>query len=435
MNIETHSVQCRIGIAFVFQKRLIRLFSWKAPTHTLSFLAVYTFVCLDPHLLIVLPAAVALLFIMVPAFLTRHPPPPTNSTSSTSPYYSYHGPALAPAPTVKPASETSKDFFRNMRDLQNSMSDFSTLHDLLVKLVAPATNFSDETFSSALFLGLTVVTASLFITAHLLPWRFIFLLGGYAMIVSGHPDVQEYLESQKSSKPSDPKSSAPTISLDPSTATKQLEALAAITLTTTPESREVEIFELQHLSASLEWTPHLYSPAPFDPLSPSRIAGDRPKGTRFFEDVQPPKGWAWKSKKWELDLEPGEWVAERMVQGIGFEVSGVAAGEGSSGAMGAHVESGGWVWDLATIDQSIMSEEETENYDFGDDSGLTPVKRKKTKSKDKGKKLQSQRDWEESTMVGLRGVGEWRRRRWVRIVKRIGVGDEADSNTPVKKKR
>ncbi len=44
----------RIGVVFKFQVRMIRLFSWRRPTHTLSFLAVYTFVCLDPYLLVVL---------------------------------------------------------------------------------------------------------------------------------------------------------------------------------------------------------------------------------------------------------------------------------------------------------------------------------------------------------------------------------------------
>ena len=47
----------RIGIMFVFQNRLIRLFTWRTPSHTLSFLATYTFVCLDPYLLIVVPLA------------------------------------------------------------------------------------------------------------------------------------------------------------------------------------------------------------------------------------------------------------------------------------------------------------------------------------------------------------------------------------------
>ncbi|KAL8995160.1 MAG: hypothetical protein Q9169_005069, partial [Polycauliona sp. 2 TL-2023] len=63
---------------------------------------------------------------MVPAYLVRHPAPPPTIVHSS---YSINGPPLAPARTIKPAAEMSKDFFRNMRDLQNSMDDFSTVHD------------------------------------------------------------------------------------------------------------------------------------------------------------------------------------------------------------------------------------------------------------------------------------------------------------------
>src|ERR1700761_2490171 len=91
----------RIGIVFVFQNRLIRLFTWRTPTHTLSFLATYTFICLDPHLLIVVPMAIALFYIMIPAFTSRHPPPPpptfTNPSMTREYHQAYTGPALAPA--------------------------------------------------------------------------------------------------------------------------------------------------------------------------------------------------------------------------------------------------------------------------------------------------------------------------------------------------
>jgi len=70
----------------------------------MSALAVYSFVCLDPYLLAVLPVAVVLLFIMVPSFITRHPPPPSMPMEK----YTAHGPAIAPPPEVKAVSEMSK---------------------------------------------------------------------------------------------------------------------------------------------------------------------------------------------------------------------------------------------------------------------------------------------------------------------------------------
>jgi hypothetical protein len=40
-------------------------------------------------------------------------------------------------------------------------------------------------------------------------------------------------------------------------------------------------------------------------------------------------------------------------------------------------------------------------------------------------------------MIGLRGMGEWRRRRWVRVVKRVGLGGgsgDEDAKPPIKGK-
>lgn len=121
----------------------------------------------------------------------------------------------------------------------------------------------------------------------------------------------------------------------------------------------------------------MFSPSPYDPLSPQRISGDRPKGTRFFEDVGPPGGWEWGDKKWVLDLASKEWVEERMVQGVEVEMEGER-----------------WVGDLLA---------DGLEEDAGD--GKTFASRQEKK-----------KDWEEGS--GSRMMGEWRRRRWIRTVKR-----------------
>jgi hypothetical protein len=437
---------CRIGIVFVFQNRLIRLFTWKKPAHTLSFLSVYTFVCLDPYLLVILPLVVLLFYIMIPAFEARHPPPPpSSSTSSTTPYYSYQGPAIAPPKTIRPAAETSKDFFRNMRDLQNSMADFTLIHDVVVQKGAPLTNFSNEVLSSTIFLYLLLLAVSLFIIARLIPWRAIFLLGGTAFIVSGHPTMQTWLAKQKKRAET---SSAPTtqptnvhlpilntpvsIPTNPTAAGTLLTTLAAITLDSAPETREVEIFELQYRplhSPSAEWQPHLFTPTPYDPLSPARISGDRPHGTRFFEDVQPPRGWAWDGPKWELDLEPREWVAERLVTGVEFDVTGIGAADDDADAfsLSAHQgEFGGWVWDLPPALRSPGIEENEMWMAYGEEYDVGRRRDKEAKERIK-REAQVGRDWEEGRWAGR--TGEWRRRRWVRVVRRVSVGGNGDEGT------
>lgn len=490
----------RIGIVFVFQNRMIRLFTWRTPSHTLSFLSLFTFVCLDPYLLVVVPVAAILLFIMVPAFLARHPPPP--SSNGVVPHYSYHGPALAPPKTIKPASETSKDFFRNMRDLQNSMADFANVHDVAVSAIAPWTNFSNEALSSALFLVLSLITTLLFIGADLIPWRFFILIGGYAAFALCHPQVQQQLlQLQKQVKKIDARTARGKrpppklfgmvpIPTSAHALGDMLISFSDITLDSDPEEREVEIFELQHrpvsnLGASnlswsstsvSEWEPFIYTATPYDPLSPSRISGERPRGTRFFEDVRPPPGWVFKSPTWELDLECREWVVERLVTGVEFEVSGFggSAGEGSG-------EVGGWVWDLPPTalgqgsgkGSGSGSEEyskdmhDDESMAYGEWAGHGPNsdRDEKRNSSSSHYSLRHRRhkssrstsssflgmsgyahsssrstsdvdvssgskkglaSWEEGRGNG--GVGEWRRRRWVRVVRRLNLAERGGDN-------
>ncbi|KAI9678065.1 MAG: hypothetical protein M1817_006009 [Caeruleum heppii] len=358
----------RVGVVFVFQNRLIRLLSWRTPTHTLSFLAVYTLLCLDPYLLAVLPLVILLLFVMVPSFVTRHPPPPTNLSTDS---YSAYGPPVAPPPTVKPVSEMSKDFFRNMRDLQNSMEDFAQIHDKVVDLVAPPTNFSNETLSSAVFLFLFVASCILFLASHLLPWRAISLLAGWAGVCAGHPSIQRQLVSTHKDHVQ------PRERRTQSWVSSWIDG--EIKLDSGPEMREVEVFELQRRSTADEWAGWVFSPSPHDPLSPDRVTGHRPRGTRFFEDVQAPPGWEWSDKKWTLDLLSREWVEERMITGVEIEMEGER-----------------WVYDISYDDES----DETEDG---------------TTIKGKGRRM----EWEEGT--GLGKTGPWRRRRWILVMVTLKV--------------
>jgi len=380
----------RIGVAFILQNRLIRLFTWAQPTQTLSFLLVWTFVCIDPHLVLVLPLASAMFFVMVPAYLARHPEP--EGGRSADQVYMAHlgGPPLADAPTIKPAPEFSKDFFRNMRDLQNCMEDFSRVHDAVLSFVTPLTNFSNESLSSMLYMILLVISNLLFISAYLLPWRLVFLLAGYTLTALGHPSIQDLLatpETEKMIANAEHKGRSLLLTL----------SKADIELESSQETRQVEIFELQHRALHDEFGDYegfLFSPGPYAPLSPARISGDRPRGTPFFEDVLPPRGWRWSDKKWTLDLLSREWVEDRCVTGVEVEIEGER-----------------WVTDLHY--EVLESEEEQEG---------SRQKRKHRPGSREGResgedeKAILRRAWESHAPSRK---GEWRRRRWVRTVERV----------------
>ncbi|EME50075.1 hypothetical protein DOTSEDRAFT_68812 [Dothistroma septosporum NZE10] len=370
----------RIGVVFVLQNRLIHLFSWKRPTATLSFLAVYSLICLKPHLLPLIPLVIVLFSIMIPSFLARHPTPINDPRLEPS----FHGPPTAAASRVKPAPELSTDFWRNMRDLQNSMEDFSRLHDAANEYITPYTNFSDEALSSTLFLALSVLSIAAFIGSQLVPWRFIALMSGWFLISASHPRIQKLLLSTHNI-------SQLNQHLELAQSTLRSWISQDILLSEPPQTRQVEIFELQkHHPASDTWESWLFSPKPYDPLSQTRIAGNRPKGTQFFEDVQAPAGWEWKEKKWNLDLRSREWVEERMISGVEIETEGER-----------------WVYDLP--------EDEVETQ---------------TMSPGKGKKVGIGRvksapksGWEESNGFSGHKRGEWRRRRWMRLVEKRASDD------------
>lgn len=357
---------------FVLQNRLIRLFAWKSPSATLSFLAIHSLLCLKPHLLPLVPLVGLLFSIMIPSFLARHPAPANDPRIEPS----LRGPPTAPASRVKPAADLSHDFWRNMRDLQNCMEDFSRIHDAGNEYITPYTNFSDESLSSSLYLVLFAVSCVAFLGSQLVPWRAIALLGGWILTVAGHPKAQKLILSSRNM----------------SQLRQTVEALQMsfrhwvetdVVLDEPSEQRQVEVFELQRFQPSSEtWESWLFSPNPYDPLSAARIGEDRPKGTQFFEDVQPPRGWAWKHKKWSLDLLSREWVEERMITGVEIETEGER-----------------WVYDL----KADELEELLEN----------PLRVGKNKKRVRSIPLSG---WEEGS--GLEERGEWRRRRWTRLVER-----------------
>ncbi|KAH0238334.1 Pex24p-domain-containing protein, partial [Aureobasidium melanogenum] len=316
MSANFRRFNARIGIVFVFQNQMIRLFTWRVPTHTMSFLAVYTLVCLQPALAPVVPLAALLFFVMIPSFLTRHPPPPVANPSSSvdaaaaEQYaaYGYSGPAVAPPQRVKPAPEMSKDFFRNMRDLQNCMEDFSRQRTLVLCCLSWFDRSREHRFLGCTSRTLASNIAEILINAaSLAQLQLIY----DRICVAG----SEWVESD-------------------------------ILLDEPAQVREVEIFELQRLQKHTlggdagavlegEWEPWLFTPQPYAPTSPSRVAGARPVGTQFFEDVQPPSGWLWRDKKWTLDLGSREWVEERCVSAVEIETEGER-----------------WVYDLDTTKDS-----------------------------------------------------------------------------------
>ncbi|RKF81062.1 Peroxisomal membrane protein PEX29 [Golovinomyces cichoracearum] len=365
----------RIGIVFAFQKKAEGLLRWDTPIHTIAFLAVFTFVCLDPYLIIIIPPII-FLSLFTSAYVKRYPSTFTMAHNSQDLITDYHNNFKG---NDKPMTERSKDFFRNMRDIQNIMESYSQLHDQIADHVLPLTRFNDELISLNIFIFFLFGSFFLLSVSHIIPWRWIVLSMGWIITSVNHPVIYYqllYLSERVilSNKPQIKEIfnswMAKNVLIDPS------------------DVREVEIFELQHLSSAGEWESLLLSSTPFTPSMQGCVRSERPKGTRFFEDVQPPSGWEWAEKKWTIDLWAREWVEERIITGVEIENEGER-----------------WVYDLRYDNED---DENCENslgsnikHNWAEIQRLTP-------------------NWEEKpeTKRGNKKRGDWRRRRLVRNVKR-----------------
>lgn len=365
----------RIGIVFAFQKKAERILRWDTPIHTISFLAVFTFVCLNPYLITILPPMI-FLSLFTTAYTKRYPSTFTMAHNSQDLITDYHNTLKG---NEKPMTERSKDFFRNMRDIQNIMESYSWLHDQITDNVLSLTDCTDELISLNVFISLFFGSFFVFFVSHIIPWQWIVLSVGWIITCANQPVIYYQLRYL---------SERVVLSKTSQIKEKINGWMAKNAFLGPSDVREVEIFELQHLSSAGEWESWLLSPTPFTPSMQGCIRSERPEGTRFFEDVQPPSGWEWIESKWTIDLWAREWVEERIITGIEIEDEGER-----------------WVYDLR------YEEEDDENC--GNSLGIN--------TKHISAEIQKLTpNWEQSSESERSGRkrGDWRRRRWVRNVKR-----------------
>ena len=84
------------------------------------------------------------------------------------------------------------------------------------------------------------------------------------------------------------------------------------------------------------------------------------------------------------------------------------------------------MWDLPPSLKSPGMEEHEMWLAYGEEYDVGKRRNKEAKERIK-REAQLGRYWEEGRWAGR--TGEWRRRRWVRVVRRVSVGGSGDENT------
>jgi Integral peroxisomal membrane peroxin len=278
------------------QSKIEDILAWRNYVETISVMIMFSLVAIDPNLLLPFPLFIFLFALLIPSYQARHPPPPLTLSDLPTEVTQPTLPAPQPA---KPAPELSRDFFMNMRDIQNRMDDFSNLYDIVRKWVIDLTTFHNEPLSSTLLAFSSIAAIALILLIEYLPVRwFVFILGN-AAILSCHPALYKYLT---------------TTVLKPEEIQKLKQRIDIFVqedyIPPPPVNRiiyTVEIFESRRLLPPIppnylpDWSDSYFSPFP-----PQLI-----NATTKLSAVTAPPGFKFAEEDWKVDEDKEKWARER----------------------------------------------------------------------------------------------------------------------------
>ena len=367
---------------FALQYEVLYIIAWKKPTKTISALVLYTAVCLWPHLVLAYPLIFVLFSVLIPGYVHRHPQrnpelikvkkrgqsllsflfetPETSireSDEMASSTYSISEEtsevtvsSLMPLDSESPKKDDVAKHRKsqialliNLRDFQNLTTDILKGINNAEKFYYETGGFKDERLSTFIFYGVLLSTFGILFVGKYVPWRLIFIQGGWTGAILCHPNCKKFLvEASKArkaraaiEKAKKEEESVPEIIIKDANDTITQFDRNDIIVDDSPETRIVEIYELQIKSIlKHSWAFYRYSTTIYDKNNKARIAGKRPPGVDHLSKVYPPNDWKFDFglvNKWNLDTEPNEFIRERSLNPNLFIVK--------------NNESQGWIYD------------------------------------------------------------------------------------------
>lgn len=362
LNFKTLS--SKMSLFFAAQYAIVHIITWRNPYKTLSFLVLYTSVCLWPHLVLAYPLVFVLFGIIVPGYIHRHPMGTPelikvkkrgqslwdffhesedqsivddilseDSNLEVAPVSSQLLAGLAAYVLPDDASEVGDEnekvqkkaktryvksqvtLLMNMRDLQNLTTDLLKSLGAAEEFWFETAGFKDERLLTFIFYGVAVATCVVLFLGRFIPWRLIFIQSGWVGVILCHPKSKKFLVAvQKNKKPAKkietPKDAAQIID--------QKFDRKDIIVDDAAEVRVVEVFELQSRSVlKNEWKHYRYTNTLFDHADPLRAAGKRPRhGVDHLLKVLPPLDWKFDlgyANNWGIDTSPGAYLRDMSV--------------------------------------------------------------------------------------------------------------------------
>lgn len=253
-------VTSRFTIIYETYYTVLEILMWKRPTFTLGVMAIYSFICLHPRLLFITPLAYIMFCVMVPAYASRHYDVQEN-------YLTTQWPTIEPK-IPAPAPEFSRDFYINMVDTQNAMTDFIQAYDIVAGILAHLIYFAgDESLSAAIYV-LGLIGVGVFYVygdtiLRIMPWRFFFFVFGWAVILLLNPMLHRLALREYKKLPQDTR-----VRFTPAAVKQLIDDLAKKQFLhhTSDDVRTVEVFELQELDVhTRQWKTATYVGHPHIP--------------------------------------------------------------------------------------------------------------------------------------------------------------------------
>lgn len=172
----------RSGPVFWFQDRVEEIILWRRGwCYTTAWACAYTFLCIYPRLLLILPQLILLAIMLMnyPGTSNRRPASPGTKAPSHSPTRSA---------SQLQAPEGSAEWYANLQAIQNLMGAVSDAHELAVPIV-PHLTWSTPATRPILYITLL----SLPIVLLPITTRQVFLGGGLGLLFATHPIIQSTL--------------------------------------------------------------------------------------------------------------------------------------------------------------------------------------------------------------------------------------------------
>lgn len=290
----------RMGVLHHTYYTAVELITWKHPSATLSFLSVYSWSCLNPRLLAVLPMLIVYMGILVPAYCVQHPPEPTSLESNP---VVPGGPPLRDPFSTKPVPEMSDEFFLNVIDTQNLMGEYVVIYDFVAHVLDLHFLFADESHTTAVcicFLAGSIFIYCISGLLKFLPWRHIFMVLGWTIFLAKFIIQSNVFDTYSSTyKPKVEQAASKLRELE------QKEFSIDFAL----ETREAEIFEYQSFNRRLNvWNTAGYV---------SSYHGVESQEPVPLHAIQPPFEWEYVPQtSWRVDLSPDQWVVDHYLSSL-----------------------------------------------------------------------------------------------------------------------